>query len=50
MIHTVIVNDRAVFQSILKQTDAKKVPLSDISYKVYAQGNIRIIGEYESSP
>ena len=50
MIHTVIVNDRAVFQSILKQTDAKKVPLSDISYKVYVQGNIRIVGEYESSP
>lgn len=43
MIHVVIVRDSAIFRFIQKQTEAKKVPLSGLSYQVFAQGNIRII-------
>lgn len=46
MIHIVIVRDPIIFQLILSQTEAKKVPLKDLSYEVYSQGNIRIIGRY----
>ena len=46
MIHAVIVRDPTIFGLIKVQTEAKKVPLTDVPYKVYAHGNIRIIGEY----
>lgn len=49
MLHTIIVRDPEIFGLILKQTGAKKVPLSEIPYQVRAHGNIRIIGEYTSS-
>lgn len=47
MIHVVIVRDPVIFQLIREQTEAKKVPLKDLFYEVYSQGNIRIIGGYE---
>lgn len=46
MLHTVIVRDPLIFQSILKQTEAKEVPLSGIPYQVFSHGNIRIVGNY----
>jgi len=46
MLHIVIVRDPLIFQSILKQTEAKKVPLSGIPYQVFSHGNIRIVGNY----
>lgn len=47
MIHIVIVRDPIIFQLILSQTEPKKVPLKDLPYEVYSQGNIRIVGRYE---
>ena len=46
MLHTVIVRDPLIFQSILGQTEAKKVPLSGLPYQVFSHGNIRIVGSY----
>jgi hypothetical protein len=45
MIHIVIVPNTIIFQHLLKQTGAKKVPLVNISYEVYSYGSIRIIGK-----
>lgn len=49
MIHAVIVRDPVIFQFIQEQTEAKKVPLTKLSYQVYSHGNIRIVGKYEES-
>lgn len=47
MIHVVIVRDPVVFGLIQKQTEAKKVPLPNLPYQIFSQGNVRIIGGYE---
>lgn len=49
MIHIMIVRDPVIFRLIQTQTDAKKVPLPGVSYEVFSQGNIRIIGGYSDS-
>ena len=49
MIHTVIVPDSNIFKLIIEQTGAKKVPLTDLSYEVFAHGTIRIVGAYSQS-
>lgn len=49
MLHIVIVRDPMIFRLIKKQTEAKKVPIAGLPYQVFSQGNIRIVGEYETS-
>jgi len=48
MIHIVIVRDPVVFGLIKEQTEAKKVPLANLSYEVFSHGNIRIVGGYST--
>lgn len=47
MIHAIIVRDPVVFKLVREQVEAKKIPLSHLSYEVYAQGNIRLVGGYD---
>lgn len=48
MIHAIIVRDPAIFQLIKEQIGAKKVPITGIPYEMYAEGNTRIIGAYQT--
>ncbi|NDK19819.1 hypothetical protein GW819_03185 [Candidatus Gracilibacteria bacterium] len=48
MLHTIIVHDPVIFKLIKEQTEAKKVPLLNLPYEVFSQGNIRIIGGYSA--
>lgn len=49
MLHAIIVRDPEVLSHILEYTGAKRVPLPGLPYQIFSQGNIRIIGEYETS-
>ncbi len=49
MLHIVIVQNPKMFQLIISQTTAKKIPLDNLSYDVYSQGNIRVVGECKAS-
>ena len=50
MLHTIIIQDPSIFRLMQEKTEAKKVPLSHISYEMYSHGNIRIVGGYTMSP
>lgn len=46
MIHTLIIRNNTLFQSLITLTEARKVPLSWVSYEVYLGDGIRIIGDF----